>query len=326
MPGAPPLALADAFLLERTSVAWEHQVLLQDGLRTLEHGSPPTRIVSLASHQDLYAGLLNAIRVLIGAPLAVALAAIVTFFPLTHGASPVILALSLLPAVCIGCVLSLYLETGSADFVTLVGRFIVMPPSNPQSFDPLAFSERGLLLVMSGAIIFRSLVFLLPASPRRRVFHLADAIARDLETGSAGDAASIVSRNYDRLTQAFRWMGQRPRRPARRAVFARMTALAHLGGAVSRARHHLVLLRQDHQGADAGLAALGGLDPQAMCDSAATLLASAGRTGGATRGPTRGPALHAVSGLYGAAVLTEQNARMMRLTGIIPRAYLDTAR
>ena len=362
-PDMSPAGVADAFLLERARTALDQQALVQDGLHALETGSKPGRIVRLTPHHDYYAGLLNAIRVLIafalatgfcvlsglpdstlllinvaamcalssinpnpnafgwgvliGAPIAVTLAAVVTFVPLTQGSSLVVLGLSLLPPMVFGCLLSLNPATGTVGFIALVWMFIAISPGNPQSFDLLAFTERGMFLILSAVIVFMSMNFLLPASPRRRMFRIADAIVQDLETGARGDAATLVSRHYDRLVQARGWMKQRPQTPARQAVFSRLTALAHLAGAIGRARRALDQAREDAALAGAAAAAqqaLAGNDPQAMRDSAVDVLAAARKVDPAARAI----ALRVASGLYGTAVLTEMNARMMRVTRIRP--------
>ena len=354
---------AEAFLVERTRMAVAQQALAEDGLQSLATGAAPLRRVTLATHRDLFAALLNAARVLIafslaagfcilsglpdstlllinvsamcalssinpnptgfawgvviGAPLAVGVAAIVTFFPLTQGENMVILGLALLPPVFAGCVLSLVPATGTVGFIMLVWMFIAISPSNPQSYDLLTFSENGLLLILSSFIVFLSMVFLLPASPGRRIFRIADAIARDFwagahgEPGGPGVPAALVSRHYDRLTQAWRWMQKRPITPARRAVFSRITALAHLSGALARAHRHLDTIAPQHRlGEHAGAArhALARHDPAGMRAAASALLAAGGDH-----------AVGAASGLYGAAALLEANARMLRLTGVLPR-------
>ncbi len=353
---------AEAFLVERTRMAVAQRALIEDGMRSLATGKAPMRRVSLATHADLYAALLNAARVLIafslaagfcilsglpdstlllinvsamcalsstnpnptsfawgvviGAPLAVGVGAVVTFFPLTHGSDMVILAMSLLPPVFLGCVLSLIPRTGTIGFIMLVWMFIAISPSNPQSFDLGTFTENGLLLILSSFIVFLSMVFLLPASPRRRIFRLADAIALDLETGAEGDPATLVSRHYDRLAQAWSWMQKRPQTRARRAVFSRMTALAHLGGAIARARRHLATIGPgDRLGghAEAARQALAQHDPAGMRAAATALL-----EGGHAAPDVRDDAVGAASGLYGAAALLDANARMLRLTGVLP--------
>nr|WP_321985655.1 FUSC family protein [uncultured Lichenicoccus sp.] len=254
--------------------------------------------------------------VVIGAPLAVGVAAVVTYFALTQGSNMVILALALLPPVFFGCVLSLLPTTGTVGFIMLVWMFIAISPSNPQSFDLLTFTENGLLLILSSFIVFLSMVFLLPASPQRRIFRIAAAIARDLETRPEGDPATLVTRHYDRLTQARRWMQHRPITPVRQAVFSRLTAMAHLGGAISRAHRHLATIAHDRRLDDPAQAAhrsLAAHDAAGMRSAAADLLAA-----GPAAPASRDNAVGAASGLYGAAALIEANARMLRLTRIIP--------
>lgn len=262
--------------------------------------------------------------VLAGAPLAIAAAAILNFFWLTHGSAMPLLAIALIPPVFIACALVMNPRTGSAGFIMLVFTFVMLDPANPQSYDLTAFAERGTMFMASAVIVFLALVLILPVSPRRRVLRGATSIADDIARGLAGpasrDETAAASRRHDRLAQLSQWNGRIGEAESRRFVLSRLVGLTDLAGALDRAR--LALSAALPMAALRGPAADGlAISPAGDVDDAIRRMEDAAGALLAVSDPLT-PAqdrtrLRAVSGLHGASVLLRRHRRMLLLTGVV---------
>ena len=265
--------------------------------------------------------------VVIGAPIAICDAMLVNFLLLNQGSAMPLLAMAILPHIFIGCILSLRPSTGSVGFIMLVWFFVMLNPSNIQSFDATAYVERGVMLMASAIIVFLSLVLILPASPGRRRFRLFVSVAHDLEEALQGrgeeDAASLITRHYDRLSQALAWSAKLPESPSRKRILARFYGLGDLDCALARARRNLraatalpvlgphagplLQIFPEARGMQTSHASAAKLEHLSK-----TLLAAAADQPQAAREA----AYRAVSGLHGAALLFRAQEAYLRLTGI----------
>lgn len=357
------------FLADRTAALARHRGWAEQGMRVLADGGTPARRIVLRTHRDLFAGGLNATRILIafvlgaafsilsglsdstlalvqvsavcalaatnpnptsfafgliiGAPLAVICAGLVNFFLLNQGSAMVLLAVSLLPVVLVGCSLSMNAKTGTVGFIMLVFTIVLLSPANQQSFDLSAFAERSVMFIAAAVIVFLALVLVLPVSPRRRLMRGMTATVAELravldgrlDAGGSGNAG----RRYDRLTQIAAWNAQIGPAGSRRFVLARAVALNDLTAAVIRSRRALRRARAVpdlHDAAREAEARLAGVGVGTLgsLEQATTDLAAQGRD----LAPAEADLMRsAVSGLYGAGLLLRDNQRMLTLTGVI---------
>ncbi len=263
---------------------------------------------------------------LLGAPLAVAAAALVEFGLLTQGSALPLLAMALIAPVFVACILVLDPRTGSVGFIMLVFTFVILNPANVQGFDVPSFVDSSVLFLLSAILIFLSMVLILPVQPRQRLLRGAVSIAGELGRTLAGavppEGAAFGVRNYDRLAQLHRWNGLIGDAGSRRFVLARLVGLTDLVGALARARRGLAdaaaipALREtaaaagrfDARDVDATL--------ERMDRAASTLL----RQGPALPAAQHATLLRSVSGLHGAALLLRTHRRMLVLTGALGSA------
>jgi uncharacterized membrane protein YccC len=201
-----------------------------------------------------------------------------------------------------------------ANFLTFFS--VILAPTNPQTYDPVAFADDALQLVLAGAMAAAGFWLVLPVSPHRRLFRVADAVGQDLRRalrGAIPDQPSRVAARFDRLRQARAWLG----RPtlSRRKLLARLLTLSELEGAVARA--HAALNEAAAEGEMA--AAVGGARRALaspgrnleLLEAAQALLAPM---------PRHPAAVRAASGLAQAAVLIEAQRPILRKAGILEAA------
>ncbi len=260
---------------------------------------------------------------LLGAPLAVAAAALVEFGLLTQGSALPLLAMALIAPVFVACILVLDPRTGSVGFIMLVFTFVILNPANVQGFDVSSFVDSSVLFLLSAILIFLSMVLILPVQPRQRLLRGAVSIAGELGRTLAGavppEGAAFGVRNYDRLAQVHRWNGLVGDAGSRRFVLARLVGLTDLVGALARARRGLAdaaaipALRETA----AAAGRFDARDVDAMLErmdrAASTLL----RQGAALPAAQHATLLRSVSGLHGAALLLRTHRRMLMLTGVL---------
>ncbi len=195
----------------------------------------------------------------------------------------------------------------------LVFFAVSLTPSNPQTYDPVAFANNALQFLLSGVMAIIAFWLILPVSPHRRLFRVADAVGRDLRRalrGAVADQPLRVVLRYDRLQQARTWLGKPTL--SRRKLLARMLTLSELEGALARARRAL-----DEIAERADLAAAAGQARRALAlpgrseglvEAAQALLAPV---------PRRPAALRAASGLAQAAALIAAQRPILRKAGIL---------
>ena len=196
---------------------------------------------------------------------------------------------------------------------------ILLAPSDVQSFDPTAFANTALQLLLSAFVTVAAFRLVLPVDPRRRLLRVGDKIVHSLRQallhgttlGERGDRAIA----FDRLAQALVWTRARhPNRPSGiQPVLARLCAFAELDAAACRAwegLHALAAMPGLASTAQESLAHLASADPDALDRSAQELLGHCG----AGDGPHA--ALLAVSGMHGAALLLRREAVALSRYGV----------
>lgn len=180
---------------------------------------------------------------LIGTPLAVAVAAVINFGVLPHGADMPFLAMAILPVIFAACLLLLNPKTATVGFNAGVFFFVILGVANEQNYEPSAFIDRNVLYLFSAIIIFISLVLLLPPSANRRRFRVALTIGHDLRLQFEGHGeqagSALISRHYDRLCRILEWNSYLPSNKAKTRVFMRLSSLDELNVELARARRHL---------------------------------------------------------------------------------------
>ncbi|MGI4977124.1 MAG: FUSC family protein [Janthinobacterium lividum] len=259
-------------------------------------------------------------------PLPILLAGLVKFLALPLVAGFVPFALVVAPCSFLFCLLVRLPLTAGPAGTMLLFFCLVLSPSNPQSYDLAAFLN--LCAAQAAAVLMLMLSFwlVLPVSPHRRLFRVADAIGHDLgrrlarRPRRAASQPDQQSLQYDRLASAQQWMG--PRTPARLALLARLQALGEIDTALWRA----------DDGLDAAVSQAPALRPAAERARASLRHPAPGAIEAAARvlldeglavapdeatGTLRTALLRAASGLYGASRLLEAQRPILRRSGIL---------
>ncbi|WP_298964240.1 FUSC family protein [uncultured Methylobacterium sp.] len=222
-----------------------------------------------------------ALGAMIGTPLAAACAGIVEFLVVVDGQGFPLLAIAMAPVVFAGCLLSLGRRTGSHGFILLVFFPVLLAPANPQPYDPQAFVDAALLFGISGVVAYLSVRATAVRDATRRSWSLG-TLRRSLcesLTAEPDEASLRPSLNGERLARfsALRTASD----VAHRSWLRHALALAALDTAAAGAQAGLNRLL-DWPGTDGAVdgarAALRRLDPDALRDAAADLLAT-GRPG-----------------------------------------------
>lgn len=259
-------------------------------------------------------------------PIPVLLAGLVKFLALPLVAGFVPFALVVAPCSFLLCLLVRLPLTAGPAGTMLLFFCLVLSPSNPQSYDLAAFLNLCAAQVVAVLMLMFSFWLILPVSPHRRLFRVADAIGHDLRRRLARKPRHAASQSdqqslqYDRLASARQWMG--PHTPARLALVARLQALGEIDTALWRADDGLDAAVSQvpalRPAAERARASLRQPAPGAIEAAARVLLdeglAVAPETDTAT---LRTALLRAASGLYGASRLLEAQRPILRRSGIL---------
>jgi uncharacterized membrane protein YccC len=220
--------------------------------------------------------------------------------------------ISLAPIVTITCWL---IKTGKGPMGIIYGvqSLLLLSPANVQTLDPTTVADTAAFLVAGSLCIFFSLLLIVPVDPALRRLRLALAVGRTLRDALV-DKNSLnqprASLHYDRLSQFSSWQHGEPVTLARRNVMRRLSDLGNLSFAVRRSWR---ALDQARNAVDPAIEAkarqiLPTLSPTEILDLSRTYL-------GAAAGLERSKRLdlvYAAAALYGTAVLTTSEMRLLR--------------
>jgi uncharacterized membrane protein YccC len=220
--------------------------------------------------------------------------------------------ISLAPVVTVTCWL---IKTGKGPMGIFYGvqSISLLSPANVQALDPTTFVDTAAFLVAGSGCIFFSLLLIVPVDPALRRLRLALAVGRTLR-GALADENPLnqpkASLHYDRLIQFSSWQNGEAVTPARRNVMKRLSDLGNLSLAV---RRSWKALDQARIAVDPAIDAkarqiLPTLSPVEILDLSRTYLAAAA---GLDRSK-RLDLIHAAAALYGTAVLTTSEMRLLR--------------
>jgi uncharacterized membrane protein YccC len=220
--------------------------------------------------------------------------------------------ISLAPVVTITCWL---IKTGKGPMGIFYGvqSISLLSPANVQTLDPTSFVDTAAFLVAGSICIFFSLLLIVPVDPALRRLRLALAVGRTLRRALADGNRlnqAEASLHYDRLSQFSSWQHGEPVTPARRNVTRRLSDLGNLSFAVQRSWR---ALDQARIAVDPAIDArarqiLPTLSSVEILDLSRTYLAAAA---GLDRSK-RLDLVHAAAALYGTAVLTTSEMRLLR--------------
>jgi uncharacterized membrane protein YccC len=220
--------------------------------------------------------------------------------------------ISLAPVVTVTCWL---IKTGKGPMGIFYGvqSISLLSPANVQTLDPTTFVDTAVFLVAGSVCIFFSLLLIVPVDPALRRLRLALAVGRTLR-GALAEENRLnqpkASLHYDRLIQFSSWQNGEAVTPARRNVIKRLSDLGNLSVAV---RRSWKALDQARIAVDPAIDAkarqiLPTLSPLELLDHSRTYLAAAA---GLDRSK-RLDLIHAAAALYGTAVLTTSEMRLLR--------------
>jgi hypothetical protein len=189
----------------------------------------------------------------------------------------------------------------------------LLSPANVQTLDPTAFLDTVAFLVAGSVCIFISLLLIVPVDPALRRLRLALAMGRTLRRVLADENRldqPRASLHYDRLSQFSSWQNGGPVTPARRNVMRRLSDLGNLSFVVQRSWR---ALDQARTAVDPAIDAkarqiLPTLSPVEILDLSRIYLVAAA---GLDRSK-RLALVHAAAALYGTAVLTTSEMRLLR--------------
>jgi hypothetical protein len=189
----------------------------------------------------------------------------------------------------------------------------LLSPANVQTLDPTAFVDSAAFLVAGGVCIFFSLLLIVPVDPALRRLRLALAVGRTLREALV-DKESLdqprASLYYDRLSQFSSWQNGEPVTLARRNVMRQLSGLGNLSLAVRRSWRALDQARIAVAPAIDAKARqiLPTLSPMELLDLSRTYLTAAASLDRSKRLDL----VHAAAALYGTAVLTTSETRLLR--------------
>ena len=194
-----------------------------------------------------------------------------------------------------------------------VGSILLISPTNVQTLDPSTFVDTAAFFVAGSVCIFFSLLLIVPVYPALRRLRLALAVGRDLRRALADENRlnqPTASLHYDRLSQFSSWRHGEPVTRARLNVMRRLSDLGNLSLAVRRSWR---ALDQAKTAVDPVIDArarqfLPTLSPVELLDLSRAYLAAAA---GLDRSK-RLDLIHAAAALYGTAVLTTSEMRLLR--------------
>jgi hypothetical protein len=190
---------------------------------------------------------------------------------------------------------------------------LLISPTNVQRLDPTTFVDTAAFFVVGSVCIFFSLLLIVPVDPALRRLRLALAVGRTLRDALVHKNSLNqpgASLHYDRLSQFSSWQNGGPVTPARRNVMRRLSDLGNLSFAVRRSWR---ALDQARTAVDPAIDAkarqiLPTLWPMEILDLSRIYLAAAAELDRSKRLDL----VHAAAALYGAAVLTTSEMRLLR--------------
>jgi uncharacterized membrane protein YccC len=226
--------------------------------------------------------------------------------------------ISLAPVVAMTCWL---IKTGKGPMGIFYGvqSISLLSPANVQTLDPTTFVDTAAFLVAGSVCIFFSLLLIVPVDPGLRRLRLALAVGRTLRRALVGEDRlnqPKASLHYDRLSQFSSWQHGQPVTIARRNVMRRLSDLGNLSFAVRRSWGALDQARNAVDPATDAKARsiLPALSPMEILDLSRTYLAAAA---GLDRSK-RLDLVYAAAALYGTAVLTTSEIRLLRHLKLLP--------
>jgi uncharacterized membrane protein YccC len=244
-------------------------------------------------------------------PAVIITGAIYDFFIFPNISDYPLFIISLSPVVTMTCWL---IKTGKGPMGIFYGvqSISLLSPANVQTLDPATFVDTAAFLVAGSVCIFFSLLLIVPVDPALRRLRLVLAVGRTLRKALADENRlnrPRASLHYDRLSQFSSWQHGEPVTPARRNVMRRLSDLGNLSFAVRRSWR---ALDQARNAIDPAIDAkarqvLSKLSPVELLDLSRTYLAAAV---GLDRSK-RLDLVHAAAALYGTAVLTTSEMRLL---------------
>jgi uncharacterized membrane protein YccC len=249
---------------------------------------------------------------LVMTPAVIVTGTIYDFFIFPNISDYPLFIISLAPVVTLTCWL---IKTGKGPMGVFYGvqSISLLSPANVQTLDPTAFVDTVGYLVAGSVCIFFSLLLIIPVDPAQRRLRLALAMGRTLRSALADENRlnqPRASLHYDRLSQFSSWQHGEAVTPARRNVIKRLSDLGNLSFAVRRSWRALDQARSAIDPAVDAKARqiLPTLSSKAILDLARTYLAAAA----GLEPSKRLDLVHAAAALYGTAVLTTSEMRLLR--------------
>jgi|GEM_PF-2979551 len=283
----------------------------------------PAVFISLGSvtHDPLAMGK----AAIVTAPAVVVTGVIYDFLIFPNISDYPLFIIALLPVVIITCWL---MKTGRGPMGIMYGvmSMLLTSPANVQTLNPTAFVDTAAFLVAGSVCTFVSLLLIAPVDPSLRRLRLALAVGRTLR-GALIDEDHLrqpsASLYYDRLSQFGSWQNGVPATRARRNVMGRLTNMGNLSVAVRRAWR---ALDQSQTAVDPAVDAdarkvLPTLSSAELLDLSLTYLAAARQP----IGTTRLNLVYAAAALYGSAVLTTTEMRLLRHLKLLRRCTQGTS-
>ncbi len=261
-----------------------------------------------------------ALAVALALLLSLPAAAVVKFALLPQGSSFAEFSLAVAPFAFVICILGRHPRLARSGAIMLVLFLLALVPSNPQTYDLAGFLNTAMSLAAAVTATVLGFVLVLPVSPPRRLFRVANAVTRDLRralrNGCRLDQPALLSLQYDRLATALVWLGRRT--PARLAALTHLRDLGELNAALCYARAALdaAARRMPALAPQAALAraALSRPAPDAASAAACGLLAAA-----QAAGPPPPQVLRAAAAVYGASLALDRHRRLLLRAGISGR-------
>ena len=270
----------------------------------------PAIFVSLGSvmHDPLAMGR----AAILSVPAVVVTATIYDFLIFPNISDYPLFILALSPVVIVSCWL---IKTGRGPMGILYGvtSMLLIAPANVQTLNPTAFVDTAAFIIAGSICTFLSLLLIAPVDAGLRRLRLALAIGQTLRRALADEdhlnqpGASLY---YDRLSQFSSWQNGVPVTFARRNVMMRLSNMGNLSVAVRRSWRALDQARSVIDPAVDATARkiLPTLSSEAMIGLARAYLDAAT----AVDRPMRLRLVYAAAALYGSAVLTTTEMRLLR--------------
>jgi uncharacterized membrane protein YccC len=245
-------------------------------------------------------------------PAVIVTGIIYAFFIFPNISDYPLFIISLAPVVTLTCWL---IKTGRGPMGIFYGvqSISLISPANVQTLNPTVFVDNATFVFAGSVCIFLSLLLIVPVDPALRRLRLALAIGRSLRQALVDEKhlnQPRASLYYDRLSQFSSWQHGAPVTLARRNVMRRLSNLGNLSVAVRRSWRALDQARTAIDPAVDAKARhiLPTLSRTEILDLARSYLAAAT----AIDHSRRLDLAHAAAALYGTAVLTTTEMRLLR--------------